>query len=81
MMDVVTVGEAMMLFIAQQDGALSQVEGFSRATAGVELNVAVGLSRLGPRVALAVRGFALANDVRTNGMVHQSEHRTSRSRP
>jgi 2-dehydro-3-deoxygluconokinase len=55
MMDVVTVGEAMMLFIAQQDGALSQVEGFSRATAGAELNVAVGLSRLGLRVGYVSR--------------------------
>lgn len=49
-LDVVTVGEAMALFMARQPGALSQVHDFSRATAGAELNVAVGLSRLGLRV-------------------------------
>ncbi len=49
-LDVVTVGEAMALFMARQPGALSRVHEFSRATAGAELNVAVGLSRLGLRV-------------------------------
>ena len=48
--DVVTVGEAMVLFIAIQPGALSEVQQFRRATAGAELNVAVGLARLGLRV-------------------------------
>ena len=46
-LDVVTIGEAMILFIAAQPGALSQVASFKRATAGAELNVAVGLARLG----------------------------------
>ena len=46
-LDVVTLGEAMALFIADQPGALSCVSSFSRRTAGAELNVAVGLSRLG----------------------------------
>jgi 2-dehydro-3-deoxygluconokinase len=49
-LDMVTVGEAMALFIAEQPGALSQVKSFSRATAGAELNVAVGMCRLGFRV-------------------------------
>lgn len=49
-LDMVTVGEAMALFIAEQPGALSQVKSFSRATAGAELNVAVGMRRLGFRV-------------------------------
>ncbi len=49
-LDVVTVGEAMVLFIAEETGALTQVRRFSRATAGAELNVAVGLGRLGFRV-------------------------------
>lgn len=54
-LDVVTVGEAMALFMARQTGALSQVHDFSRATAGAELNVAVGLSRLGLRVGYVSR--------------------------
>ena len=49
-LDVVTIGEAMVLFIAEQPGALSQAASFRRATAGAELNVAVGLARLGLRV-------------------------------
>ena len=49
-LDLVTVGEAMALFIAGQPGPLSQVGNFHRATAGAELNVAVGMRRLGFRV-------------------------------
>ncbi|WP_377705179.1 sugar kinase [Pseudoduganella sp. UC29_71] len=48
--DVVTVGEAMALLMARQPGPLAGVSEFERATAGAELNVAVGLSRLGLRV-------------------------------
>ncbi len=48
--DVVTVGEAMVLFAAQQTGALEAVETFARKSAGAELNVAIGLARLGLRV-------------------------------
>ena len=48
--DVVTMGEAMALMMARQPGPLETVREFERATAGAELNVAVGLSRLGFRV-------------------------------
>jgi 2-dehydro-3-deoxygluconokinase len=48
--DVVTVGEAMALLIARQPGPLDRVGEFERATAGAELNVSVGLSRLGFQV-------------------------------
>lgn len=44
--DVVTVGEAMALLVAGEPGLLSRVSQFQRVTAGAELNVAVGLSRL-----------------------------------
>ncbi|MEY0148280.1 sugar kinase [Providencia rettgeri] len=46
-LDVVTLGEAMMMFVATQTGKLHEVENFVRRAAGAELNVAVGLSRLG----------------------------------
>ena len=49
-LDVVTCGEAMALLIAQQTGPLEDVQSFTRATAGAELNVAIGLARLGLRV-------------------------------
>ncbi len=53
--DVLTVGEAMALLIAQTPGPLEAVAGFTRAAAGAELNVAVGLARLGLRVAYLSR--------------------------
>lgn len=48
--DVLTLGEAMALLVAQQPGPLASVSHFSRSSAGAELNVATGLSRLGWRV-------------------------------
>lgn len=54
-LDVVTIGEPMALFIAEQEGALESVCNFKKLTAGAELNVAVGLSRLGLRVGYVSR--------------------------
>jgi 2-dehydro-3-deoxygluconokinase len=48
-LDVITVGEAMVLFAAQETGPLDAVAAFHRSTAGAELNVAIGLARLGLR--------------------------------
>ncbi|GGG03916.1 sugar kinase [Paenibacillus abyssi] len=48
--DVVTFGEAMVMFVADEPGELHQIEHFSRKMAGAEANVAVGLSRLGFKV-------------------------------
>jgi sugar/nucleoside kinase (ribokinase family) len=53
--DVLTVGEAMALLVAQTPGALAEVEHFSRTSAGAELNVATGLARLGWRVGYVSR--------------------------
>lgn len=49
-LDVLTLGEAMVLFAAEDAGPLAQVERFRRYSAGAELNVAIGLTRLGLRV-------------------------------
>jgi 2-dehydro-3-deoxygluconokinase len=49
-LDVVTLGEAMVLLTADEPGALEQVQHFTKRTAGAETNVAVGLARLGLRV-------------------------------
>lgn len=46
-LDVVTLGEAMMMFVATNTGELHEVESFVRRAAGAELNVAIGLSRIG----------------------------------
>lgn len=45
--DVITYGEAMAMFIAEEYGQLEQVSKFIKRVAGAELNVATGLSRLG----------------------------------
>ena len=47
MLDVITLGEAMLMFVAEQPGSLEQVQRFSKRTAGAETNVAIGLARLG----------------------------------
>lgn len=54
-LDVVTFGEAMMLLVAEQPGALETAETFRKCTAGAETNVAIGLARLGLKVGWASR--------------------------
>jgi 2-dehydro-3-deoxygluconokinase len=46
-LDVVTLGEAMALFVAGESAPLESVRHFEKRTAGAETNVAVGLARLG----------------------------------
>ncbi|WML43152.1 sugar kinase [Neobacillus sp. PS3-40] len=46
-LDVVTFGEAMAMFIANEPGALHEVDQYTRELAGAETNVAIGLARLG----------------------------------
>ncbi len=48
--DVVVFGEAMAMFIADDYLPLELAEHYTRALAGAEVNVAIGLSRLGYRV-------------------------------
>ncbi|WP_448885711.1 sugar kinase [Citrobacter telavivensis] len=49
-LDVITIGEAMAMFVATQTGDLAKVEPFIKRVAGAELNVATGLARLGMKV-------------------------------
>jgi sugar/nucleoside kinase (ribokinase family) len=49
-LDIVTLGEAMTMFVAEAPGPLAGVMRFSKRTAGAETNVAIGLARLGFRV-------------------------------
>ncbi|MBA8823592.1 sugar/nucleoside kinase (ribokinase family) [Saccharopolyspora lacisalsi] len=48
--DVVTFGEIMAMFVATDHRPLSEVDHFEQRLAGAEMNVAVGLARLGHRV-------------------------------
>lgn len=47
MKSVITIGEAMGLFVANEVGVLEEVNNYTRYTAGAEMNVAIGLARLG----------------------------------
>lgn len=47
---VVTIGEPMAMFIAQTPGELKDVKSFDRHIAGAEVNVSVGVSRLGHEI-------------------------------
>lgn len=54
-LDVITIGEAMAMFVAQNTGELHRVDRFIKRVAGAELNVAIGLSRLGLNVSWVSR--------------------------
>ena len=45
--EVVTVGEALVSFVATTPGPLAEARAFERHIAGAEANVAVGLARFG----------------------------------
>ena len=59
MSKVLLFGEPMGLFTAQTEGELEQVNVFEKSVAGAELNVGIGLSRLGHPVSYITR---LGND-------------------
>lgn len=58
--ELITLGEAMIVFIAENEGEFTDIEHFSKGIAGAELNVSMGLSRLGHKVSYITR---LGNDV------------------
>ena len=47
MSKILTIGEAMGLFVANETGSLENINNYVRYTAGAEMNVAIGTSRLG----------------------------------
>ena len=72
--EVVVVGEAMGLMLASSGLPLKQAINFERGVAGAESNVAIGLARLGHRVAFAGRvgqdaaGSWVRNALRAEGI-------------
>ena len=46
-LDVITFGEAMSMFMAEQPGPLHEIKHYTKELAGAETNVAIGLARLG----------------------------------
>lgn len=55
MKHVITIGEPMVMFVADEQHPLHQVEHFTRYAAGAELNVSIGLRRLGHGVTYVTR--------------------------
>ena len=53
--ELITLGEAMIVFIAENEGDFTDIENFSKGIAGAELNVSMGLSRLGHNVSYITR--------------------------
>ncbi len=49
-LDVITYGEAMAMFVADEPGPLESATHFAKRIAGAELNVAIGFARLGFQV-------------------------------
>lgn len=68
--DIATLGEAMLLLIADRPGPLELAESFSKRIAGAEINVATGLSRLGFDVHWASR---LGADSMGRYLIHQMQ--------
>ncbi|MGG0473031.1 sugar kinase [Priestia aryabhattai] len=52
-LDVITFGEAMAMFMAEQPGPLHEIKHYTKELAGAETNVAIGLARLGLRAGWA----------------------------
>jgi 2-dehydro-3-deoxygluconokinase len=50
MSKIITIGEPMALFVAEQSGSLEEVTQFARFVAGAEVNFSIGMSRLGHEV-------------------------------
>lgn len=50
MFEVITIGEPMVLFVADTVGSLDDIEHFTKSLAGAEVNVSIGLKRLGHKV-------------------------------
>ncbi len=53
--DLITFGESMIVFIAENEGSFTDIKNFSKGIAGAELNVSIGLARLGHKVGYITR--------------------------
>lgn len=87
MEDIITLGEPMVVWIPQQTGNFSEVETFQKGVAGAELNVAVGVSRLGHKICYISRlgkdvfgAYILeklkAEKIDTSAIIMDAEHLT-----
>lgn len=76
--DLITLGEAMVVFIAENEGEFTDIESFSKGIAGAELNVSMGLSRLGHKVTYITKlgedvfGEHIVNVIHKEGIIADS---------
>jgi 2-dehydro-3-deoxygluconokinase len=77
MPEVILFGEPMVMFVAETTGPLADVEHFTRSLAGAEVNVAIGLTRLGHSVSYVTRlgddtlGCYIQNKLMSEGITAQ----------
>ena len=87
MAKTILFGEPMALLIADTEGPLEEVEHFTRALSGAEVNVAIGLSRLGHQVEYLTRlgddpfghyteGVLKKNKIGTSFVTYDAVYRT-----
>ena len=73
-LDVLTLGEPLVAFVAVEGGSLADATTYSRHVAGAETNLAVGLARLGVRAGIVGRvgddglGTAILRRLRAEGV-------------
>ena len=87
MIEVLTIGEPMGLLVADEIKPLEQVEHFTRYVCGAEVNFAVGMARLGHKVAYVskigndpfgkhIKDFLLENKIDNRYVGFDEEHMT-----
>lgn len=87
MSTILTIGEPMALFVADQEGPLEDIEHFTRYVAGAEVNFAIGMARLGHNVAYMTKvgedpfgkyiyKFLQKNNIQVNYVKFDKDHLT-----
>lgn len=87
MSEIILMGEPMAMFKADYAGKLEEIDKFTRSLAGAEVNVAIGLKRLGFEVAYVtklgadpfgkyIKNTLNAEGINTNYIAHDPEHPT-----
>lgn len=87
MSKIITIGEPMALFVAEQAGSLEEVKQFVRYVAGAEVNFSIGMARLGHEVTYvtqlgldpfgkSIKQFLQQNGIDTTYVTYESSYLT-----
>ena len=55
MSEIITLGEPLIVYVAEAPGTFSEVETYTRGLAGAELNFSIGVTRLGHQISYMTR--------------------------